>query len=255
MDVDSKAKRARTTGPTILFVKRFSPKLCASHSHIRFVFGDNLEDYTAQSLGKKARGYKGQAAIRDCDNAFGVPTKEKAARTLEAYWKDDAFDHHKEIIDLAFDRLLDGDPLFIAFPADGLGTGLAQLDRRAPRTFTYLVQRIRDLAADSMTCVSPGGWFNSQPEFVQMAARAKKRLIEDVAQKLGKRLVKVYAGQWIPIKRFLPPAGGPSMQELEASMHTIVHIVDGHISSHGPNVRGFHDVRSDGIYFSWGYAR
>lgn len=242
-------------GPAIIFVKRYSPELCRSYPHIRFVYGDNYEDFVAQKEGRKAKGYKGQAEIRNCKNTYGVPTKERAARTPGSYWKDADFDRQKKIIDEAFSILLEGGPLVIAFPADGLGTGLAQLDQRSPKTFTYLVQRIRELTTDSLMGVSPGGWFNSQPGFKELAPTTKTRIVKEIARRLAIRLAAVRPGVWVPLKRFFPPAGGPDVFDEQFASHIVKDIIDGAIAKHGPNARSYRDLRKDGFYYSWGYAR
>ncbi len=106
-----------------------------------FLFGDNLED----------RGFGGQAAaMRGEPNAVGIPTKKKPSMDEDAFFTDNEFELNKSTIEAALS------PVFIAvsdnnitlvIPADGLGTGRAELDRRAPQTFAYLQRRLADLEA------------------------------------------------------------------------------------------------------------
>lgn len=106
-----------------------------------FLFGDNLEH----------RGFGGQAAaMRGEPNTVGIPTKKKPTRDDDAFLTDDEFEINKSVIEAALS------PVFIAvsdnnitlvIPADGLGTGRAELDRRAPQTFAYLQRRLADLEA------------------------------------------------------------------------------------------------------------
>ena len=92
-----------------------------------FVFGDNVARV----------GYRGQAAqARGEVNALGVPTKWRPSRA-EADYFTDADWHNPQVgavIDMAFfimeSALARGH--HVAIPLDGLGTGLAELPRRAP---------------------------------------------------------------------------------------------------------------------------
>ena len=96
-----------------------------------FVFGDNLE----------RRGLGGQAAeMRDEPNAVGVPTKHQPSRRAEAYFSNADFAAVKPSIDAALMRLAEhlragGE---VVWPTDGIGTGRADLERRAPRIWRYL---------------------------------------------------------------------------------------------------------------------
>ncbi len=106
-----------------------------------FFFGDNLEQ----------RGFGGQAAaMRGEPNAVGIPTKKKPSREESAFFTDDEFEINKSAIEAVLS------PVFIAvseknitvvIPVDGLGTGRAELDKRAPQTFAYLQRRLADLEA------------------------------------------------------------------------------------------------------------
>jgi hypothetical protein len=107
-----------------------------------YVFGDNMQ----------RKGRKGQAAeMRGEPNALGIPTKWLPARTEDAYFTDDAWNSHevKSAIEGAFKKLeahlaSGGD---IVLPADGIGTGLAELPTRAPKLFARLQKWIAVLEA------------------------------------------------------------------------------------------------------------
>jgi hypothetical protein len=103
-----------------------------------YLFGDN----------ESRRGHGGQAAAcRGEPNAVGVATKRFASRASNAYWSDAEFDRAKAIIDAdlapAFDHLRRGGE--VVYPAAGLGTGLSELQARAPNVFAYLQERIEAL--------------------------------------------------------------------------------------------------------------
>jgi len=112
----------------------------AHRDHI-FLFGDNLA----------RRGFGGQAAqMRAEPNAIGIPTKRLPSNTEEAFFIDAEFEQNKAAIDRAFERIAPMSSTLeqvIVIPSDGLGTGRAQLENRAPLTFTYLQKRLRDLSS------------------------------------------------------------------------------------------------------------
>ena len=103
-----------------------------------FVFGDNMQ----------RKGYGGQArAMRGEPNAIGVPTKWAPDRRAKSYFSDADFDRVRDAIDDAFReiRRLQNQGLDVVLPADGLGTGLAELPRRAPRIHAYIEKHIASL--------------------------------------------------------------------------------------------------------------
>jgi hypothetical protein len=107
-----------------------------------FLFGDNLE----------RRGFGGQAAaMRGEPNAIGIPTKKSPNNSAEAFFSDNEFEQNQASIDAAFAEISRSvkDPIRpIVIPSDGLGTGRAQLDTRAPRTFAYLQQKLAELGSE-----------------------------------------------------------------------------------------------------------
>jgi len=107
-----------------------------------FLFGDNLE----------RRGFGGQAAaMRGEPNAIGIPTKKSPSYRDDAFFSDDEFEQNKASIDAAFaeiKRAITDSIRVIVIPSDGLGTGRAQLERRAPRTFAHLQKRLTEIASE-----------------------------------------------------------------------------------------------------------
>jgi hypothetical protein len=105
-----------------------------------FLYGDNLEH----------RGLGGQAAaMRGERNAIGIPTKKSPNYRGDAFFSDDEFEQNKAAIDAVFSevsRAATDSIRAIVIPLAGLGTGRAQLDRRAPRTFAYLQQKLNEIA-------------------------------------------------------------------------------------------------------------
>lgn len=105
-----------------------------------FLFGDNLA----------GKGFGGQAAaMRGEPNCVGIPTKKFPSSRDDAFFTDLEFEQNKAAIDHAFDVLfhkISKAEQILVIPADGLGTGRAQLERRAPLTFAYLQKCLRALS-------------------------------------------------------------------------------------------------------------
>lgn len=103
-----------------------------------FLFGDNVKRI---GMGGQARAMRGES------NAFGIATKYSPDMRDDAFFSDDDFIYNKRVIDADIQRLLDDDMAYeiVVIPSDGLGTGLAELDKRAPETFAYLQERLAKL--------------------------------------------------------------------------------------------------------------
>lgn len=104
-----------------------------------FIFGDN----------DIKKGRKGQAVIRDAKNSFGIPTKKKPFYDEDSYYTDDEYDDNIDKIFGEFIYLklliLNNNYEFIYLPQNGLGTGLAKLPIKAPRTYQFLQEQIDEL--------------------------------------------------------------------------------------------------------------
>ncbi len=109
--------------------------LQANPKHL-FIFGDNDIE----------RGKGGQAIIRDEPNAFGIPTKKLPSLRAGSFYTDEELEDNTRKIDNAIHKILhefytkEYDTL--VFPEDGLGTGYAQLQARAPKTYQYLTRKM-----------------------------------------------------------------------------------------------------------------
>lgn len=125
----------------VVQMKWITRSFVREHRDHIFLFGDNLA----------RRGFGGQAAqMRAEPNAIGIPTKKLPSNVEGAFFTDAEFEQNKAAIDRAFDRLSRMRPTVeqvIVIPADGLGTGRARLESRAPLTFAYLQKRLRNLSS------------------------------------------------------------------------------------------------------------
>ncbi|AKI80171.1 hypothetical protein QJ850_gp528 [Acanthamoeba polyphaga mimivirus] len=102
-----------------------------------FVYGDN-----DAKIGKG-----GQAIIRDLPNTIGIPTKKYPTNHSSSFYTDKEYYDNIFKIDQAINQLIDVSQKYrlIVLPEDGFGTGLAQLPKKAPLTYKYLVEQINNL--------------------------------------------------------------------------------------------------------------
>lgn len=125
----------------VVTMKWITRSFVRAHRDRIFLFGDNLT----------RRGFGGQAAaMRGEHNTIGIPTKKLPSNSKEAFFTDEEFEQNKFAIDQAFERLSrmsSPQDQIVVVPSAGLGTGRAQLDTRAPRTFAYLQKRLKDLTS------------------------------------------------------------------------------------------------------------
>ena len=118
----------------LLFQHRIYRSDPIANPAVLYAFGDN-----------EARiGFGGQAAeMRGERNAVGIATLASPG----VFWSDADAAGNCKVIDA------DMAPLFAAlrvgrivvFPSDGVGSGLAQLERRAPETWAHLQRRVAEL--------------------------------------------------------------------------------------------------------------
>lgn len=101
-----------------------------------FLFGDNLDHI----------GMGGQAgAMRYEPNSLGIPTKKKPGMNDQDFLSDGEYMANCEMLDRYCETLLDLGYETVVIPSDGLGTGLAELNTRAPKTFAYLEAKLNQL--------------------------------------------------------------------------------------------------------------
>ena len=135
-------------GKIIFWDKRYTANTPKENPDIIFVFGDNLQ----------GRGKGGQAVLRDNPNVLGVPTKRYPGRSQGDYFTgspDEARAVTNSIDEI--DRLVKAGKT-VAIPVDGgqisLGTGLAELNTRAPELLSYIQGSINQIAGAG--AVGPG---------------------------------------------------------------------------------------------------
>jgi hypothetical protein len=112
----------------------YAPELCEQNIDKLYVFGDNAARY----------GMGGQACIRKEMNAIGIATKINPG----VYMSDSEYFKNIEIINNDIfnirENYLNDMYNTIVFPAQGIGTGLSNMQQVCPRTFLYLCTRLLD---------------------------------------------------------------------------------------------------------------
>lgn len=110
--------------------KIYTVETCEAFPNYYYVFGDNLV----------RQGHGGQAIIRDCPNAVGIPTKRYPSLDEAAYFSDQQDEIHK--VEKTLARLLllyeRKENYTIIFPEDGLGTGRARLKEKSPQIYKLI---------------------------------------------------------------------------------------------------------------------
>ena len=127
----------------IIYMDKITRKYVRDHPQYLFLFGDNL----------MGQGYGGQAKeMRNESNAHGIPTKIKPTMEEDAFFSDDMFDEISKFYDDIFTinqaGFNCGEYEAVVIPSAGLGTGLAELNKRAPKIYKYLLQKIKELSED-----------------------------------------------------------------------------------------------------------
>ena len=118
----------------VIFKNIITRKMLRQHPNWIFLFGDNLEK----------RGYGGQAKVmRGEPNAIGIPTKKRPSMKRDSFFTDDEFEENKKAIDKAIAEI--PKDKIIVMPIRGLGTGRAMLRVKAPKTWQYVCDKIKEL--------------------------------------------------------------------------------------------------------------
>lgn len=119
----------------IWYKRNITRSFVQAHPDYIFLFGDNTI----------RQGYGGQAKeMRGEPNAIGIVTKRYPTMEREALFTDEDFEEAKKHIDEDFASIPDSCRI-VVIPRNGLGTGLALLDRNAPKIYRYILKKIRQL--------------------------------------------------------------------------------------------------------------
>lgn len=117
------------------FIHRVDMK---ANPHLLYIWGDNEARFGDGGQAKEMRGEP---------NGIGIRTKRYPRYGSTAYWSDDDYDRQIMLIDEDFYKVLDALPNYqgLVIPLEGIGTGMAELKTRAPRTLEYIERWLNKL--------------------------------------------------------------------------------------------------------------
>jgi len=124
--------------PKVKVVKRFTKKMLDENPDKAFLFGDNEERKGTGGQAKVCRGKK---------NAYGIRTKRSPDMGQNAFWSDKNYESNIKMMADDFMAAFRAEHSTLVLPADGIGTGLADLKNKAPKTFKWLRSMMKQLAA------------------------------------------------------------------------------------------------------------
>lgn len=110
---------------TLLYIKKYTRAYIKAHPDWLFIFGDNMLRH----------GLAGQAAeARGEPNAIGIATKRKPSMETDAFLSDLDYENWFAAEKPTMARLMKASQggRTIIWPLDGIGTGLARLEKNAP---------------------------------------------------------------------------------------------------------------------------
>lgn len=141
----SELKEEKRKVEIIFFDSYWTCDYVKNNPHCLFVFGDN----------DVQKGHGGQAVIRDLPNAIGIPTKKFPRNWSKDFYRDDDLESNKTKIDIAIGNILMTlskckEYTSLVLPKDGLGTGMASLKEKAPKTYDYLNTAIVNMCKELM---------------------------------------------------------------------------------------------------------
>lgn len=113
--------------------EKYTNKVLSENQEKIFVFGDNMV--------RKGKG--GQAVIRDCPNAFGIATKRYPSMNKDAFFSDQPDEFDVVMNDLRQLYKLSKSHT-IVFPVGGIGTGLAQMEKRSFAIWSKMCWILKD---------------------------------------------------------------------------------------------------------------
>lgn len=118
----------------LIYVEHYTRAAVQDDRNVLWMFGDNLAQRG------KGRGAGQAEACRDEPNAIGIPTKRAPSMREDAFLTDADLNRVKAVAIPRFQRaaahLNAGGT--VVLPSGGIGTGRAQLSRRAPAVAAWL---------------------------------------------------------------------------------------------------------------------
>lgn len=197
----------------------------ASQTSKVFLFGDNTND----RLNTHYVPTMTQAVIRGLDNAIGIDTKKNRGTSEDSYFTDEDFDTFKAQVDEAIQKAIDSGKT-IVIPEGGIGTGKAQLEKRAPKLFSYLQDKLSSLRESVGTTDALSSSFDT-PRITSVEEQQKVDLLFDpktrrdrvtlIARFFSNEVDNALQGMTDSLKRRIDDASGVEREELQAELNSL----------------------------------
>lgn len=197
----------------------------ASQTSKVFLFGDNTNDRVNTHYVPTMT----QAVIRGLDNAIGIDTKKNRGTSEDSYFTDEDFDTFKAQVDEAIQKAIDSDKT-IVIPEGGIGTGKAQLEKRAPKLFSYLQDKLSTLRESAGTTDALSSSFDT-PRVTSVEEQQKVDLLFDpktrrdrvtlIARLFSNEVDDALQEMADSLKRRIDDASGVEKEELQAELNSL----------------------------------
>jgi hypothetical protein len=114
----------------IIYISKIERADVKRNRNTIFIFGDNDQGKGYGGLARETRGEP---------NAYGIRVKKKPTMEYDAFYTDEEYNENLRKITTDINNIIDvvnekGDCV-IMFPSKGIGTGLASMSSKCPRTF------------------------------------------------------------------------------------------------------------------------
>lgn len=208
-----------------IFSGNWSRQDVASQSSKVFLFGDNTNDRVNTHYIPTMT----QAVIRGLDNAIGIDTKKNRGTSEDSYFTDEDFDTFKAQVDEAIQKAIDSGKT-IVIPEDGIGTGKAQLKKRAPKLFSYLQDKLSSLRESAETTDTLSSSFDT-PRVTSIEEQQKVDLLFDpktrrdrvtlIARLFSNEVDDALKEMTDSLKRRIDDTSGVEKEELQAELNIL----------------------------------
>ena len=97
-------------------------------------------------------GFGGLAKeVRGASNSIGIRVKKRPSMSADSFYNDDEYEIQKSKIDADINSLLQRCVGYdnVVFPQNPIGSGLAKLNEKSPRTFKYLMKRLKGIGVST----------------------------------------------------------------------------------------------------------
>ena len=150
----------------------------ANDSSTVYIFGDNTDDRINTKYVPKST----QAVIRGLPNTLGIDTKKNRGTDENAYFSDNDLARYEKYLNKVFERIdrFIKEGKTIVLPKDGIGTGKALLQVKAPALYNLLAEKLNKLAGYTYMDVKSKDSDTLNRDFTKMSNTEKMKWYLDV---------------------------------------------------------------------------